>query len=80
MEIDIEQSATGKPRLPTSNLDGMAPVKPNTFITNQDGKMALKTGGKDEEERIKFLEQQVKMERERRERLEREGVKRIFFV
>jgi hypothetical protein len=58
----------------------MAPVKPNTFLTNQDRKMALKTGGKDEKERIKLLEQQVMMERERRERLEREGVNRIFFV
>jgi hypothetical protein len=69
---ESERSALGKPISKLSSNDGMALDKPNISISAQDGKTAGKNGGKVEKERIRLLEQQVKMERERREQMERE--------
>jgi hypothetical protein len=69
---DAERLALGKPNLKLISHDGMALDKPNIIISAQDGKTAGKSGGKEEKDRIRLLEQQVKMERERREQMERE--------
>ncbi len=80
IDVESDRSATDKPFNPIMNPDGMALVKPNNSILNQDGKTALKAGGKEVKERIKMLEQQVKVERERREKLESLEVEKMAAV
>jgi hypothetical protein len=66
-DVENDRSAPDKPFNPIINPDGMALVKPNLSVLNQDGKTAMKASGKEVKERIKLLEQQVKVEREKRE-------------
>ncbi len=49
-------------------------------LRDQDGKTAMKASGKEVKERIKLLEQQVKVERERREKLETMEVEKMSAV
>ncbi len=46
-------------------------------MTDQDVKTTKKAAGKEEQKRIKLLEQQVSMEREKNERLEKEDMERM---
>jgi len=79
-DVENDRSAPDKPFNPIINPDGMALVKPNLSVLNQDGKTATKASGKEVKERIKLLEQQVKVERERREKLESMEVEKMSAV
>jgi hypothetical protein len=74
--MDLERSAMGKPNLTVTNLDGAnygtvdnSLDKPNIIISHQGG--AGKGVAKEEKERVQLLEKQLKIEREKVEKLAR---------